>query len=249
MNDEPPGDLVRSVSRALRILEEVGAHPHGASAKRVARRCGLHLSTTYHLLRTLAWEGYLERLPSGDYVLGLAVADRFRDLATALAQPPRVRDALADLGGRVGLSVYLARFVEGRVAIVEVVEAPGSPHLEDLVVGFDEAAHATALGKALLSTLPPPRRAAYLAGQGMPRYTSATIRDHDRLDVDLTAARDRGWFAEQEQYRDGVGCFAVLADESAEQAQAIAVSGRPRQLVRERGPLVAGLRETAALLS
>lgn len=250
VHDEAPGDLVRSVSRALRILEEVGAHPDGISAKRVARRCGLHVSTTYHLLRTLAWEGYLERLPSGDYALGLAVADRFRDLAVALAQPPRVRDALTDLAAQLGLSVYLARFVDERVAIVEVVEAPGSPHLEDLVVGFDEAAHATALGKALLSTLRPGDRAAYLDEQGMPAYTPATIRDRETLDHDLVAGARRGWFAEHEQYRRDVGCLAVVAAPGADRAgtQAIAVSGRPPRLLRNRREVVAGLEETASLL-
>lgn len=250
VNGEAPGDLVRSVSRALRILEEVGAHPDGVSAKRVARRCELHPSTAYHLLRTLAWEGYLERLASGDYTLGLAVADRFRDLAMALAQPPRVRDVLTDLAGRLGLSVYLAGFVEGRVAIVEVVEAPGSPHLEDLVVGFDEAAHATALGKALLSTLGTGERAAYLHEQGLPAYTGATIRDRDALDSDLIAGARRGWFAEHEQYRRGVGCLAVVKNDGtdATHAQAIAISGRPSRLLRDQGGLVAGLQQTASLL-
>lgn len=78
----PPSDLIRSVSRALRLLEEVGRHPAGVNAKRLASRCGLHLSTVYHLVRTLHYEGYVDRLPSGDYVLGLAVADRFHDLMT-----------------------------------------------------------------------------------------------------------------------------------------------------------------------
>ena len=45
--------------------------------------------------------------------------------------------------------------------------------LEDLIVGFDDGAHATALGKALLSTLPPARRRRYLRDSGLRRVTSA----------------------------------------------------------------------------
>ena len=65
-----PSDLVQSVSRALAVLEAVGRGGGALSAKAIARRTGLNLSTTYHLLHTLCWEGYLVRLDNGDYRLG-----------------------------------------------------------------------------------------------------------------------------------------------------------------------------------
>lgn len=69
-----PSDLIQSVSRACHVLEEVGRHPGGVSPKQVALRCGLRLPTAYHLLRTLAWEGWLERTPTGDYRPGPKLA-------------------------------------------------------------------------------------------------------------------------------------------------------------------------------
>jgi len=54
---EEPGDLIRSVSRALRIIEEVSSSPRPLPVKVIARRCELHLSTAYHLVRTLCYEG------------------------------------------------------------------------------------------------------------------------------------------------------------------------------------------------
>lgn len=83
--DEPsrqesrPEDFVQSVGRALHLLEVVSASP-GLPVKSLARRCGLNISTTYHLVRTLAYEGYLHRLPNGTYVAGSEVALRFYDL-------------------------------------------------------------------------------------------------------------------------------------------------------------------------
>jgi hypothetical protein len=59
-----PEDLVQSVSRALRVLEVVTTSP-GLPVKAIARRSGLNLSTTYHLVRTLAYEGYVRRLSDG----------------------------------------------------------------------------------------------------------------------------------------------------------------------------------------
>lgn len=205
---ERPTDLIQSVSRALRILEEVGRHPRGVAPKVVAARCGLTLSTTYHLLRTLAFEGYLLRDADGDYRLGLELADRYRDLTVSLTRSPRAYDVLANVVRETGHTAYLAGFVEGQVAIVEVVEGTASPHLEDLVPGFDEGAHATALGKALLSTLDRAALHRYLNTAGMRPFTAQTIREADRLDAELTGAAASGWFVEEAQYRTDVSCLA-----------------------------------------
>lgn len=207
---EGPSDLIRSVSRALRVLEEVGATPQGLTAKQVARRCEINLSTAYHLLRTLSYEGYLIRRSHGVYRIGYEIANRFRDLAHSLQQPPGLRPVLQHLASVTGYSCYLSRIVDERVVIAEVVEAPGSPHLEDLVTGFSESAHATALGKALLAAMPQPKRHFYLRSQGMHALTPRTVVEPERLDLELQSQSRAGFFFEESQFRDGVSCAAVL---------------------------------------
>lgn len=64
-----PDDFVQSVSRALRVLEVVSAEP-GLPVKAIARRADLNISTTYHLARTMEYEGYLQRGADGCYRLG-----------------------------------------------------------------------------------------------------------------------------------------------------------------------------------
>ena len=78
-----PSDLIRSVSRALRVLESVGRAPRGLTVKQIARRCELTVATTYHLVRTLAYEGYVIRREDGTYIVGLEIADRYRELVSA----------------------------------------------------------------------------------------------------------------------------------------------------------------------
>lgn len=251
-SETPPSDLIRSVSRALRLLEEVGNHPTGVNPKRLASRCGIRLPTAYHLLRTLRYEGYLDRLPSGDYVLGTAIAERFGDVAPTLEGPPPAPTVLADLAGQTGHSTYLARFVDGRVTITDVVEASGSPPLEDLVVGFDDAAHATALGKALLSTLPVARRRRYLRDAGLRRFTAATVTTTDRLTDELHSAVTTGVFSEVEQFRDGVGCVAALVRRSGGEDAgwwALGLSHRATNVPRRRARLLPSLRRAAADLA
>jgi len=205
-----PSDLVRSVSRAFRILEEVGAEPGPLTVKAIARRCSLNLSTTYHLVRTLTYEGYLVRDQDGRYDLGSSVARRFHDLQASFGQPPEAHEVLRHLSATTGRTAYLGRFVAGRVLITDLVEGPESPYLEDLEVGLNVAAHATAIGKVLLTSLPRARRAAYLAEQGMRRFTARTLVDLDDLETELAGARAGRAVLEHGQFRDGVSCVGAL---------------------------------------
>jgi DNA-binding IclR family transcriptional regulator len=205
-----PSDLIRSVSRALRVLESVGRAPRGLTVKQIARRCELTVATTYHLVRTLAYEGYVIRREDGTYMVGLEVADRYRELVTAFRGPPAVGESLRRAAVDTGYSHFLGRFINGQVAITASVEGPRTPYLEDLVPGFDEGAHATALGKSLLATLTPEQRARYLREYGMRPFTSATLTTPDALDADLTAGDRRGLQIDMAQFRQGVACAAVL---------------------------------------
>lgn len=216
MHDEvsAPSDLVRSVSRAFRILEEVGASTAPLTVKAVARRCGLNLSTTYHLVRTLTYEGYLVRDRAGLYVLGSSVARRFHDLQASFDQPPEVHEVLRHLTAMTRRTAYLGRFVSGRILITDLVEGPESPYLEDLEVGLNVAAHATVIGKVLLASLPRARRAAYLAEQGMRPFTTRTVIDTDSLEAELAGLRAGQPVLEHGQFRDGVSCVGALVRRS-----------------------------------
>jgi DNA-binding IclR family transcriptional regulator len=205
-----PSDLIRSVSRALRVLEAVGRAPRGLTVKQIARRCELTVATTYHLVRTLAYEGYVIRREDGTYIVGLEIADRYRELVTAFRGPPSVGEILRRAATESGYSHYLGRFVGGQVAITALAEGPRSPYLEDLMPGFDEGAHATAIGKALLATLTPEQRFRYLREYGMRPFTPATLVTADAFEADVTAGERRGMQLEVGQFRTGVACAAVV---------------------------------------
>jgi DNA-binding IclR family transcriptional regulator len=212
MRDEAPepSDLVRSVSRAFRVLEEVGASSAPLTVKAIARRCQLNLSTAYHLVRTLVYEGYLRRGADGRYLLGSSVASRFHDLLTSLDRPREVHQVLRHLSEVTRRTAYLGRFVSGRIMITDLVEGPESPYLEDLEIGLDVAAHATVIGKVLLAALPRDRRAEYLAEQGMRRFTSRTTVDTDSLEAELAVIQAGRPVLEHGQFRDGVCCVGTL---------------------------------------
>jgi DNA-binding IclR family transcriptional regulator len=219
-----PSDLIRSVSRAFQVLEAVGQSPKGLTVKQIARRCELTVATTYHLVRTLAYEGYVMRREDGTYIVGLEVADRFRELVLACRGPQQVQDVLRKAATDTGFTHMIGRFINNRVAIVAVAEGARSPFCEDLVVGFDDGAHATALGKALLGTLGPDQRWRFVKEQGMPPFTPQTLTSPEALDADLTAGERRGVHLELNQFRVGVASAALIVVPDREQERRIALA-------------------------
>ena len=202
-----PSDLIRSVSRALagaRGRRTDSARAHG-QADRPALRAdhGHHLPPDPHPgLRGL------RDPPRGRHVRG-GLGDR-RPVPGARGRLPRAgqrrRGAAA---GRRQLGLQpLPRHLRQRPGRARQVsaEGPQSPYLEDLVSGFDDGAHATALGKALLATLTPDQRLRYLKDWGMRSYTSATLTQPEALEADLTVGDRRGMQVEISQFRSGVGC-------------------------------------------
>jgi DNA-binding IclR family transcriptional regulator len=219
-----PSDLIRSVSRALRVLESVGRAPKGLTVKQIARRCELTVATTYHLVRTLAYEGYVIRREDGTYIVGLEVADRYRELVAAFRGPPSIGETLRRAAIETGYSHFVGRFVGGRVAITAAAEGPRSPYLEDLMPGYDEGAHATALGKALLATLTADQRFRYLKEWGMRQFTQHTLTTPEAFEADLAAGDRRGMQVEMNQYRQGVGCAAVMVTQDKDMERRVALA-------------------------
>ncbi len=240
-----PTDLIRSVSRALRIIEEVSGSPRPLPVKVIARRCQINLSTAYHLIRTLCYEGYLVRLPDGGYVAGFEVAERFHDLMGSLCRPARARTVLRNLTDVTGHSSYLAGISGDRLVVVDVVEGPRSPWLEDLQPGLETAAHATAVGKALLTTMPGRARSRLLSEQGMRPFTPNTVTEPGQIEYELAALHPGDLVTEHGQFRDEV-CCASVAVRGHDGWWALGCTVRGLSLP---APLVAELRLAAAALS
>ena len=171
--------FIQSVQRALRLLEVLAEHDGRARAKELARASGLPLATTYHLLRTCAHEGWLQRLDDGSYVLGHRI-DVVRAHGTAARGVAHARPALEWLRDELGGAVYLARYVDGEIVVGEIVDSARAPRI-DLWVGVHDAGHATALGKCILGQLPTAARDDYLARHPLHDLTPRTVVDRRKL--------------------------------------------------------------------
>ncbi|MEV7978275.1 IclR family transcriptional regulator C-terminal domain-containing protein [Streptomyces sp. NPDC086519] len=199
--------LIMSVQRAFRLLEAVSAHENGAPAKQLARETGLPLATAYHLLRTMTHDGYLRKLADGGFVLG----DKVHTLHTTgrtQALLSRVRPALAALRDELTAAAYLTFYEGGEISVAEIVDGPRAPRV-DLWVGFEEAGHATALGKTVLRELDEESRRDYLSRHDLADLTPRTVTSLPELLRNLDASPMAPAVTDLEEYALGTVCIAV----------------------------------------
>jgi len=204
-SDDVTPTLIQSVQRALRLVEAVADLDERAQAKQLARSLGLSLSTTYHLLRTLTFEGYLERRDDGRYLLGPELT-RVARAGVAHAELARLRPILSGIRRQLRTSIYLARYTDGEIRIVDVAIDQRGPQV-DLWVGLHDSAHATALGKCILAQLPAAEREDYVSRHPLPSLTPHTITDRRALLG--TLARKPTSVTDDGEYFPGLWCLAV----------------------------------------
>ena len=157
MSDEagaPGKPAVPAVARAVRVLEEVAAEPHGLTLSALARAVGAPKSSCLAVCTTLVDTGLLRRSGSGHYQLGLKVVQLGRtylahsDLATEFLRADEELGLLPD--ETIVLSVLNGR------EVTYVGTRPGErPVAMRYEIGLRLPAHCTASGKSLLAALPP----------------------------------------------------------------------------------------------
>ncbi|MFF4371474.1 IclR family transcriptional regulator C-terminal domain-containing protein [Streptomyces sp. NPDC001594] len=119
-----------------------------------------------------------------------------------------LRETLTFLRDEVGAAVYVAAYTDGEVSITQYADSPTAPAVHEWV-DFREAAHASAVGKALLVQLNHAERRDHLGRHHMEAFTPHTITSQEELFAELDT-RDPGEpLLDLQEYALGTVCAAV----------------------------------------
>jgi IclR family acetate operon transcriptional repressor len=233
---------VRSLNRALSLLEDVAAHPEGAALGDLAHRADLAPSTAHRLLKSLE----LRRFVTQDAERGLWFTGvqafitgtgflRNRDVV-AIARPYMHRAMeesgesvnLAILGG--GETIYLSQ-VESR----QMMRALAPP-------GGRAPLHASGVGKALLSGMALQTARQRIATLTFTQFSDKTILDGQALMANIQQAKAQGYAIDDEEHAVGLRCLAApIYNEFAEPVAAISISGPLARIADARLPVLGTL--------
>jgi DNA-binding IclR family transcriptional regulator len=220
------GGGVQSIRRAFSILEEIARHRDGITLAELSRSIGLHNSTTFHLVRTLASLGYVHQLrDSKKYRIGRRL---FTLAASSLDELELINTAtpvLAELSRATGESAHLAIRSGDDVVVIAKTTGAGAFQLAGHV-GVVRPAHCTALGKVLLAAMPESELESHLRSHALASFTSRTIVDVEALLREIDKVRRSGVAFDDGEFNVEIRCVAVpVHDLTGRVTAAIGVSG------------------------
>jgi IclR family acetate operon transcriptional repressor len=207
-SDEDKTDryTVRSVARALDILDVIAESRNGLTLTEIAAAIHTSKSATYSLLRTMVDRAHLREVEGGPrYQLGVTLL-QLADAALAhLPLGEVARPVLSALSEELAMTTRIALADDGQPVFVDRVDGPGTVRFHT-PMGKRELPHASSAGKAILACLPESRVRAICAESGMPGKTVHTIVTPEALLADLALVRERGFALDDEEDAEGVFC-------------------------------------------
>jgi DNA-binding IclR family transcriptional regulator len=242
-----------SLEKGLVLLRELSSSERGMTATELAQVTGLNRTTVYRLCDMLRKGGWVQRVGDEDgtprldigplmHGLGVLVTSKYD---TERQLQPIIDGLVRSLDETVHIGV-----LDG-THVVHVFRAlPESGLSMAARLGSREPAYVTALGKALLATLPDDEVVERFADLEFSVRTPNTIRTLPELLENLDRVREIGYAVDDEESRIGVKCIAApVFDASHTASFAISVTTVPQRLEGDRLDHVAEAVRSAAYLA
>jgi len=217
---------IQSLERAFAIVEEVARHREGINLAELSKAVGLHNSTTFHLVKTMAQLGYVrqcrdsKRYRIGARLFTLAAGALDESTLLALATP-----VLEGLTAETGEAAHFAIRSGNEIIVIARTAGSGMLQLADRA-GSTRPAHATALGKVLLAALSDAQVRRFLAEGDLRKFTGKTRIEPAAILREVGEARRKGSAYDDGEFDAEVRCVAVpVHDFAGRVVGAVGISG------------------------
>jgi DNA-binding IclR family transcriptional regulator len=245
--DDPDRSAVKSLRKALTVLNVIAGADRPLTVAEVAINAGIARPTAYRFVQTLVAAGYISQDPvDGRLSVGFAVLP----LASSLLDRNRMRiealPHLHSLARETGERANLGILYRDRVLYIAGVEKPALPTIYSRF-GKSAPAHCSSLGKAILAYLPDADARALLTRVPLTSYTPTTITSRAAFDKEIADTRARGYAIDRAEHVLSSSCLAApIFDANNRPIGAIGVSGRDLEPLIKHQELV---RQTAEIIS
>lgn len=247
---DPKEYNVRSIERAIQILDSFDKdHPYWGLTE-IAQEVGLHKATTHRIMTTLVNYNYLEKTSDGlKYKLGprlaslgYSVIQRFDVRRAALRYMEKI---VQEFNEACDLSIFDGR----EILYLEVLQSNHSLTIS-AATGMRLPAHCTASGKVFLAFLPEENFQRFIQ-QPLRKLTEKTITDPQILKNKLSEIREAGYAIDDEEMELGIKAIAApIFDQNGEIIASISIPGPTSRILDEKIPEFAfALKQTSQNIS
>ncbi|MFY9680318.1 MAG: IclR family transcriptional regulator [Candidatus Sulfotelmatobacter sp.] len=199
---------ITALQRGLRLLQLFSESPHGLTAKQVAGRSRLPVSTVHRFLANLEGSGFLNCSGDGVYHLGIAC---FAIGQVALGQLDIRRVSqpyLQELNRQTRETIHLTVRHGLSAVYVEKLDSPEQLRIHSRI-GASVPLYCTAVGKVMLAYMPDDERERLLPQLTLQCLTPNTVSNFQELNSELFRVRKNGYACDLEEHELHIRCLAA----------------------------------------
>ncbi|MCH3908743.1 MAG: IclR family transcriptional regulator [Sphaerochaeta sp.] len=208
--DDKPSTPVRSVDRALAIIEVLSSHPKGLGLLDLSREVSLNKTTTYRLLCAIMNHGWVTKdATTGKYRLTLMLFELGSRVSARTNVLTIARPYLEDLSAQFRETVHLVIRDGSDVVYLYKEDSLNRSVKMGSQVGNRYPMYCTGVGKAILAYLSEEDLEEVWKSSHVVARTQTTITSLDAMKKELAETRKRGWAVDNEENEIGVRCVAA----------------------------------------
>ena len=224
---------VPALARGLQLLMSFNRDDRELTGAELSRRLDLPRASVFRMLQTLEQGGFVERVGDGaSYKLGLAVLRLGFEFLASMELTEHGRPVIESLRDLCGYSAHVV--VRDNRDVVFIAKAAGRSALfHSIQVGARLPAHATVLGRLLLSDLDMHSLRRLYPEEPLPAYTARTPTNLAQLQGLIDEDRARGYAVSQGGFETGISTIAAPVFNDRREVVACISITVPAQRVQE----------------
>jgi DNA-binding IclR family transcriptional regulator len=230
---------LQALDRAFAVLDLLAASNTPLGLAEIAEALGLHKSTAHRFLMVLERHRMVERAQAGKFRLGLRLCDLGGRAIEQFDLRERAQLHLKTLVAEVEETAHLCIMEKTHMVYIDKQEPERSIRMISRV-GASSPIHCTAVGKAILATMPRSRVEELLPELHLERFTRRTMTSREALLKELERTSRRGYAVDDEEREEGVRCAGVaILDGRGEAVAAVSISGPSFRVTMQKIPHIA----------
>lgn len=202
---------VKSASRVMAILELVSIYPQGLTLSEICEKINMPKSSTHELLSVLEQGNFLQ-LDKKKFRIGIKVFELGQMASRNLDILKAIRPHLKWLSSQLSMTTQFGILEGNEVIYLSKIKNVAGISVESQV-GARLPAHATALGKVMLSLLSEDVLLKNYSNYDFDKFTPNTAVSIEDLIKRLNLVKEKGYAEDREEFTQGVFCLAVVVPE------------------------------------
>jgi len=203
-------ERIKSIDKALDILEALSINEHEMGILEIDRQLNLGISTIHRILTTLKTRGYIaQNKKTKNYRLGIKLFILGSEVQNMKHLVRITKPYLRKLSKITNETANLAILEGNEVIYLDTIESSEVLKTE-IMPGTRTLAHCTALGKTLLAYLPKSEiNHLFKSTEKLVSLTPQSISSLNELKFVLEEVEKKGYAIDNEEYKDGINCIGV----------------------------------------